>query len=594
MKIMVLLIWGMLVPFGLANASDSCVTCHSDNKRMSALGAPLLTITRQEVESQSHMPAGCSDCHLGNPDANERDQAHAGLARLLVVRKKGLKADVVPQTLPLQYGTNPVNRLYVGTQKDGKITRDASVVAVSWHDKRRDTLTQDFDILKKTCGKCHQKEFTEFSKSTMGTNGKQSQYKGWLDPKRGPHNCGAWFEGNFEQMQAATAVPMSRESHLLNQKSCNTCHVGCLDCHFNPQPKSAGDPTKGAHSFVKTPPSESCYGNGRASICHAGPEDRRRGAGYFGGSFSFPEGNEPDVHLKARVGCLDCHESTKTNAAIGHGMVKRQAGDSCARCHAGTVRSHAASLHSKLTCETCHIQRVAGYQGTYWGPGILAGAATPYFKFKAYYGYMSEPILIKNQQGNWIPVKPFPMAVMNQKDSPFKPGFYWRYPLDLPDLQRTDDAWAYVGLFDGLPENNKAMLWFQIDKMSHKIGKSRSCDSCHRDPLGAQHRLVSWEYSDPGAAPFTGSHSLRADRNGLAVSDMKSETIQPEPGFSTSAFAPWLYLKDKWQVKGVFSLPVIRDRKGYDAACSDGEAARKAGIVHRNVSQKGEKFPAGK
>ena len=580
MKSIIVLVGLLLVIIAPAVASDSCLTCHSDAKRMSALGAAALIITGQEVEKQSRMPAGCSDCHLGNPDASERDQAHAGLARLLVVRKKGLMADPLPQTLPLQYGTNPVNRLYIGTQKDGKITRDASVVAVSWHDKRQDTLTQDFAVMRKTCGKCHEKEFAEFSKSTMGTNGKQSQYKGWLDPKRGPHNCGPWFEGNFERMQATTSVPMSRESHLINQKACNTCHVGCLDCHFNPQPKSAGDLSKGAHSFVKTPAPESCYGNGRATICHAGPEDRRRGAGYFGGSFSFPEGNEPDVHVKARVGCLDCHESTKTNAAIGHGAVRRQAGDSCVRCHPGAVRSHGTSLHRKLACEACHIGQVAGYQGTYWGPGTIAGAPTPFFKYKGYYGYMSEPILIKNQRGNWIPVKPFPMAVMNQKESPFKPGLLWRYPGDLPDLQRTDDAWAYVGLFGGLPENNKALLWFQIDKMSHKLGRSRSCDSCHSDLLGTQRRQVTWEYSDPGAAPFTGGHTVLADRNGLFIRDMRSENIQPEDGYTLSAFAPWLYLKDKWQVKGDFSLPALSDRKGYDAARIDLGLARKSGILH--------------
>lgn len=580
MKILFALIGLMFATIGRAGASDSCITCHSDVERMSALGAASLTVTRQEVENQSRMTAGCSDCHLGNPDANERDQAHAGLARLLVVRKKGLTADVSPQTLPLQYGINPMNRLYIGTQKDGKITRDASVAAVSWHDKRRDTLTQDFDVMKKTCGKCHEKEFAEFSKSTMGTNGKQSQYKGWLDPRRGPHNCGPWFEGNFERMQAATSVPMSRESHLINQKACNTCHVGCLDCHFTPQPKSAGDQSKGAHSFAKTPSSESCYGSGRASICHAGPEDRRRGAGYFGGSYSFPEGNEPDVHVKAKVGCLDCHESTKTNAAIGHGMIKRQAGDSCVRCHSGAVKSHVTSLHRKLTCEACHIRQVAGYQGTYWGPGKIAGAATPYFKFKAYYGYMPEPILIKNQQGSWIPVKPFPMAVMNQKESPFKPGLQWRYPADLPDLQRTDDAWAYIGMFGGLPENNKALLWLQIDKMSHKLGKSRTCESCHDDPQGAQRRLVTWEYSDPGAAIFTGSHTVLADRSGLFIRDMRSDNIQPEAGYTLSAFAPWFYLKDKWQVKGDFALPAISDRKGYEAARINFENARKSGMLH--------------
>jgi hypothetical protein len=581
MRIIFALIVLMYATVALADTSGSCVSCHSDAVRMSALGAASLTITAAEVEQQSRMPAGCSDCHLGDPAASGKDPAHAGLARMLVVRSKGLSADVSPQTVPLQYGANPTNRLYVGVNRNGAITRDATVAAVSWHDKRKDTLTQDFDVMKNTCGKCHEKEFAEFSKSTMGTNAKQSLYKGWLEPQRGPHNCGPWFEGNYERMQAATNIPMTRESHLINQKVCNTCHVGCLDCHFNPQPKQSGYPAKGVHSFVKTPPSESCYGNGRASICHAGPEDRRRGAGYFGGSYSFPEGNDPDVHAQAKVGCLDCHESTRANAALGHAMVKRQAGDSCGRCHAGAVSSHAASLHKKLTCEACHIRQVAGYQGTYWGPGKIFGVATEYFKFKAYYGLMAEPLLIKNQKGSWIPVKPFPMAVMNQKESPFTPGLHWRYPAELPDLQRTDDAWAYVGLFGGLPENNKALLWFQLDKLSHKLGKSRSCESCHGDPAGAQRRLVGWDYSDPGAAPFSGSHVVVGDKSGLYIRDMRSEAIQPDAGYTLSAFAPWVYLKDKWQVKGDFSLPVIRDRQRYDAARIDVERARKSGVMHK-------------
>jgi hypothetical protein len=382
-------------------------------------------------------------------------------------------------------------------------------------------------------------------------------------------------------MQANTMVPMSQDSHRLNQRLCNTCHVGCLDCHFNPQKKNPADLSRGPHTFTKTPPSESCYGNGRASICHAGPEDRRRGAGYFGGPFSFPEGSEPDVHLKAKVGCLDCHENSGSNRSLGHAMVKRQAGDSCGRCHPEAVKTHATSLHRNLSCEACHIQRVGGYQGTYWGPGRMAGTATPFFKYKAYYGYMQDPVLIKNQQGRWIPVKPFPMAVMNQKSSPFKPGLHWRFPLELADLKRTDDAWGYVGLFNGLPENNSAMLWIQMDKMSHKLGKSRACDSCHASISGAQTQKVSWEYSDPGALPFSGSHEVLANRNGLFIRIMRSEKIEPEKGYSVSAFAPWVYLKDAWKISGDFSLPVVKDRKQYEVYRSGSGVARESGVVHR-------------
>lgn len=564
-----------------AEAADSCIGCHGDRLKMESLGYGGFVVTRQEVAAQTRMPATCNECHLGNPDAAEKDAAHNGMVRLLVVAKKGLTAMTSARRYPLEYGTNPMNRLYTVIGKDGKPVKDASVAAVSWHDKRVDTLTQDFDLMRKTCGACHQKEFDEFSRSTKATNAKQSQYKGWTDNERGPHNCGPWFEGNFESMQANTLIPMSPESHRVNQRLCNTCHVGCLDCHFNPQKKNPADISHGPHTFMKTPTSESCYGNGRASICHAGPEDRRRGAGYFGGPFSFPEGSEPDVHLKAKVGCLDCHENSGSNRSLGHGMVKRQARDACGRCHPEAVKSHAASLHKNLSCEACHIQRVGGYQGTYWGPGKMAGAATPFFKYKAYYGYMQDPVLIKDRKGRWIPVKPFPMAVMNQKSSPFKPGLHWRFPLDLPDLKRTDDAWGYVGLFNGLPENNSAMLWIQMDKMSHKLGKSRDCDSCHASTSGAQTQKVAWEYSDPGALPFSGSHEVLANRNGLFIRIMRSEKIEPEKGYDVSAFAPWVYLKDAWKISGDFSLPVVKDRKKYEVYRTGVDGARKSGVVHR-------------
>lgn len=565
-----------------AAAANSCLACHENAQKMKELGFAHFTVSQQEVQAQTKMPAACDQCHLGNAEAGSKEEAHKGLARLQVVRKKGLTADITtPRTYPLEYGTNPMNKLYVATAKDGQKTKDASVAAIQWHDKTTDMLTQNFDTLKKTCGSCHPQQFEEFSTSAMGTNAKQSQYKGWTDTKRGPHNCGPWFDGNFGVMQANTGVTMSQQSHKVNQKACNTCHVGCLDCHFNPQPKQPKNLAVGAHTFSKTPPSLSCYGNGRASICHAGPEDRRRGAGYYGGSFSFPEGNQPDVHLKAKVGCLDCHESTKSNPKLGHATVKRQAEASCVRCHQQAVANHAASLHKNLTCEACHIQQVAGYQATYWGPGKIAGAETPFFKFKAYYGIMPEPILIKDQKGRWIPVKPFPMAAMNQKESPFKPGLYWRFPASLPDSQRTDDAWAYTGLHGGMVGNNKALTWIQIDKMSHKLGKARSCDSCHGDLLnGTQVQKVTWDYSDPGAEPFKGSHTVIASKNSLKIKDIQAhERVVLEKGYQLSSFAPWAYL-DVWEVAGDFSIPVPRDKAAYTGIKNDLKQARAKKIVH--------------
>jgi hypothetical protein len=560
-------------------AANSCLECHGSAQKMRELGYPHFTVTQKEVELQTGMPATCPDCHLGDASSRDKDRAHRGMGRLLLVKKKGLKAEPAERKLPLEMGNGSMPSIKCQVEKSGRNMVDSSVNTILYQDKRLADLSQDFTFMEKTCGKCHLREFAEFRKTAMGSNSKQSRYKGWADREHGPHNCGVWFGDNYSSIAANTAVSFSRETSALNQRSCNTCHVGCLDCHYYPSNKTGNDPKKGMHAFNRTPEPLSCYGGGRGTLCHSGPEERRRGAGYFGGAFSFPEGMESDVHLANEVGCLDCHDNTNNNRALGHGTVKRQA--TCTKCHASVEKSHAASIHAKLTCEACHIRNVAGYQATFWGPGKLAGADTPYYKYNGYYGVMKEPILIRDQKGRWIPVKPYPMAVMNQKTADIKPGLHWRYPAGLPELERTDDAWGYVGLVDNLPENNKALLWIQMDKLSHKYGKSRSCDSCHESGEGEQRQYVKWEFSDQGAFPFNGGQTVIAGKEGLFIRDIKAdERIEASEGYQLSSFAPWLYMQDKWSIKGNFALPLIKDRISYETLRANPAKAAKNGIVH--------------
>jgi nitrate/TMAO reductase-like tetraheme cytochrome c subunit len=561
------------------NNPESCLDCHGNSRKMQESGYPHFFVTQQEVERQTGMTATCSDCHLGNPTAKGKASAHLGMGRLLLVKKNGLKAEVADSKLPLEAANNPVRRLRYMVEKDGRTVVDTSVNTILYQDKRIDTLSQNFDFMKKTCGKCHPREFAEYRNSNMARNAKQSRYKSWTDKEHGPHNCGVWFGDNYTAIASNTAVSFSAQTAALNQRACNICHVGCLDCHLEPQVKDNEDAGSGMHNFIRTPKPENCYGGGRGSLCHAGPEDRRRGAGYFGGYFSHPEGMEPDVHLAARVGCLDCHDSTRNNKKLGHASIKRQA--TCDKCHASEIKSNAASLHAKLSCEACHIRNVAGYQATFWGPGKLAGKETPYHKYNGYYGVMKDPILIKDQRGRWIPIKPYPMAVLNQKEANFKSGLHWRYPAKLPDLKRTDDAWGYVGLFGGMPENNNSLLWIQMDKMSHKYGKSRSCDSCHFSLDGEQRQELRWGFSDEGAFPFAGRHTVVANQDGLYIRNMKAdENIDVSKGYRLSSLAPWVYLKDKWCINGNFALPEIKDRKKYSEMREDTEKARMIGVVH--------------
>ncbi|MBT1073764.1 cytochrome c3 family protein [Geobacter grbiciae] len=568
----------LFVQVGAAQPPDTCSGCHADRSKMLRFGFPHLSVTAEEATRQSGMNAACSDCHLGDPTNPDRTAAHRGMGRLLLVRKKGMLAESVQREAPLKLTGNPMTRIQHQIVRDGKVVIDPNVTLILYQDKRRDNLSQDFGVMEKTCGACHAKEFSEFTQSTMGRNAKQSRYQSWTDQQRGPHNCGAWFNGNYERISTNTAVPFSRGQSALNQRSCNTCHVGCLDCHYDPQPTDPANPKQGIHTFNRVPKPESCYGGGRGQICHAGPEERRRGAGYFGGSYANPEGMEPDIHQVKKIGCLDCHENSGSKSGLGHGMIKRQG--RCDRCHERQVASHKLTLHKTLSCEACHIQNISGYQGTFWGPGKLAGSNTPFFKYKEYYGIMKEPILIRDQNGRWIPVKPFPMAVLNQKESALKPGLHWRWPKELPDLQRTDDAYGYVGLFDGLPENNRALAWIQMDKVSHKYGKSRPCASCHELPDGEQRQHVEWDFTDAGALPFSGSHVVVAGKKGLSIRDMKSEKIDVLDGYRLSSLAPWFYLKDRWHIEGDFSLPSIKERELYSRAKGDVAKARQARVVH--------------
>ena len=504
------------------------------------------------------------------------------MLRLYYVKLKGFEAvtrdklqKFAPESLEPR-GKNQMIDLLPMVEKEGKQVKDPQVNTILFHDKNPDTLSYDYSIQEKTCGVCHPKQVEEFKKTAMGHNAKQSQYKTWTDKKRGPHNCGLWFVDGQAEIAKNTSVPYTKEMAKINQKACNACHAGCLDCHYKPGKKDPNNPKMGSHTFTKAPSPQTCYGGGRGSICHAGPEDRRRGGGYIAGDYSNPKGLTPDVHYSKGLLCTDCHETAAKDKKLLHGQVKRQA--KCNKCHEPAVKLISKSIHKKLSCEACHIQDVGGYTATFWGPGKVAGVATPFKKYKDYYGVMKEPILIKDQKGRWMPVKPYAMAAMNQKSQgELKPGLAWRYPMNLPDLERTDDAYAFVGLLKGMPENDNVLAWIQMDKMSHKYGKSRSCESCHTKD-GEQRQEVSWKYTDQGSEPFEGKHAVVASRKGLFIKDMQATTeIKVKEGWKVSSFAPWYYLKDKWQVKGNFSIPPVKNKKAYKNEKSKYEEVIKSG-----------------
>ncbi len=116
---------------------------------------------------------------------------------------------------------------------------------------------------------------------------------------------------------------------------------------------------------------------------------------------------------------------------------------------------------------------------------------------------------------------------------------------------------------------------------THKYGKARECESCHTKE-GEQRQEVSWKYADAGADPFDGKHVVIANKEGLFIKDMQAVSeIKVKEGWKVEDFAPWHYLKDKWQVKGDFSVPPIKNRETYEKELNHYEdIIRSKGIYH--------------
>ncbi len=272
--------------------------------------------------------------------------------------------------------------------------------------------------------------------------------------------------------------------------------------------------------------------------------ERRRGDSYLGKDFSEPPGLPADVHVAKKIECVDCHQSVG-----GMGHIERKA--TCQDCHIEVEEAMAKSVHKNLACAACHVKVLGGYEMTSWGPGMIESKPNPFKKYSLYYGPQEPPILIKDQNGRWIPVKIWPNSAGGFKETVTpKPGLVFRWPKG-----ETHDAYAQLGTFNFPGGNNNYLAWLQVEQVAHPLGKSRTCRSCHGSP--AQVARVTWQYFDnQGAEPFDGSQEVVADKNGIHVKDIKATSkIVFLPEGKTEYFAAWLHLGDIWKTSGDFSIP---------------------------------------
>jgi hypothetical protein len=523
---------------------------------MEELNFSWLYFTNEEVWNQSKMlrvgvggPV-CQDCHLGNPDNYTAGGAHRDMPRPIAVSMEGFEPtnryEHLPELTP-QQNRYPLNML----------PENFSIKTVLYHERVPTNYAVNTTVIELTCGKCHQQQVEDFLETPMANTTMQSSYPTYTDPP-GPHNCGYWLL-DIEMIREELAVNYTGEQARVVDRICQQCHTGCLDCHYQPFQD------KGRHFFSRTVPAESCESGGGRGICHAGAEDFRRGAGFNRDRTSLPS-LPRDAHAAQNMTCTDCHERD------GH-LFKREV-KNCGQCHEVAVEDMEESVHSNLSCEACHIQALGGYQMTLWGPGEYYGIVTPLVK-NNYYGTLSRPILIRDQDGIWIPVKALPQAVLNMKGELPASGIQFR---NIPPLHnKSRDAFALSGTFKDLPRNQNAVLWVHMDKASHAMGPARTCRDCHE--TGIQEAASSWiAYGEhiypPLNRSFTGRYRVVGNATGLYITDIQTtSSILTKDLAHAYDFIPWAF-GFKWMVEGDFTLPA-KDRE----AC---QGDRECTSCHRN------------
>jgi hypothetical protein len=592
---------------------SSCVKCHGQRETMRKLGAESMYLDPAEVDREVHMEGKptCVDCHLGNPKAPGKDKAHAGMLRPLLMVLGPKRAGQAMSRSEL--GLQPLLPRGKGVsamvpKPDPELAKKAGVTGVKgifWHDRDPKTFYFSPYIAQKTCGKCHGKETIDYSRSGMGLLKFQRADRSFAERLPGPHNCGPWFGENYERLAAETAVPFSRAQNDANARNCNVCHPGCNDCHYQP---FKGE---GRHLFGR-PDAVTCYGGRRGTICHAGPMERRRGAGFLRDEYAFPGTLYAGLHKEKGLTCLDCHSlAGHRSGQMANPLTRR----SCGKCHPAIVEAVAKSNHAKVDCAACHVDEVGGYQLAFWGPGDFAGNETPYAKHAGYYGVRDLPTLIRNPEGRWLAYKPYPMAVLNQKKSLEPGGVQYRaipkrtipgdaslgqpasFIVERTDSQ-TSDALIINGTRSDLPGGHKAILWIQMDKISHALGPARDCDSCHASH--AQSAATQFSYWDKRnvTTPIIGSYKVVADRKGMRFIDLKYSEITLVKGKKATDFAPFTLFPDAWNVKGIdFSIPfdetkVHRATASLKAFLKELDAAGKTSAGNASLQAELEKIKA--
>ncbi len=560
---------------------STCVRCHADQALLTRLGAPQMYLDPAQVDLEVGMNGApnCVDCHLGDNRTMVAADAHKGMPRpFFAAVGENFKFEAVDRAVS---GFAPItpqgeNRSILLQQKPvPELARERGLQSLGplfFHDHDPQTLAFDPTIARQTCGKCHSAQMDGYAESGMGLLRYQRAYTHWTASPPGPHNCGVWFGDNYERIAEETTVPFAVEMNAAQARSCNSCHPGCNDCHYQGFAES-----KARHRFTGDVSALSCYGGGRGATCHSGPMERRRGAGFLREEFAVPlDELSQDVHARNGLQCVHCHQSREHD--FGH-QASVSARDACHRCHPDIVAALGAGTHRDVDCSACHVQRAGGYQFSFWGPGHAQGQENVYAKHNAYSGVRSLPTLVRHPESHrWIPLKPYPMATLNvaPETAPQtlslrtipETRIAGRTRLGEPEtftVQRgpgqVNDMYALRGTVQ-IEGGGQMLAWVQFEKLSHALGPGRDCASCHANH---HQRAVSWYTFADGSTvhdPFHGAYSVLASEKGLTFSGFAQTSVNPAGGRKVTDFAPFIAAgAETWNFEGVdLSLPFNEEK----------------------------------
>ena len=300
----------------LAPDNVNCFLCHSESDLWDAKSRRLY-ISKEELAKDVHFQKGvnCQDCHGGNHESQDVNQAHAkedGFRASLQEIKKSCAHCHKQQGIDLIKGVHdragPKNELGQGTplacdQCHGKVSHHLLSV--------RDSDSPIFpDNQVKTCGVCHEKDLQSYLQSVHG-------------------------HGLVRSGLQVTAV--------------------CASCH-------------GAHGIYRAADKRSTLFSenvaGTCGKCHrfigerlqASVHGRGKGAGAMA-QRTAPGGKSP-----RHPTCTSCHQNHEI-AFPASARFRLQVPNLCGNCHTGLSNRYAMSLHGELTelgfgpgakCSDCH------------------------------------------------------------------------------------------------------------------------------------------------------------------------------------------------------------------------------------------------